>query len=413
MISLARPILNLKDVIMGLSGERAFLYLAKANELERKKKVKIISFGLGQPDIVTFKHIREAAKRALDEGFTGYTETWGIPELRQSIAEYLNERYDAGVKAGEVIVTTGAKTAIFLAIASYISPGDEVIIPEPTYPAYAEVTKLFGGKPVYFPLDFNPEEGFRIDVRRLEELITERTKMIVLNNPHNPTGAVFRPEEVEKIAEIAKDKGILLLSDEVYDNFVYGEVKFRSVLEDPDWRDYVLYVNGLSKTFSMTGWRLGYLVASEEVVNRIATLATNVYSCPVSFAQKGAVAAFREGRWDLVRNMVSLFRKRRDRMYDLLKDIYGFEVWKSAGAFYMFPRIKKLLDELEMDVEEFVEVLLTRYNVLILPGTAFSETDVGKKYVRFSFCTNIEAIEEGIKRIKQAVEDLLSEERRK
>ena len=410
MIRLRRPIDNLKNIMTKLSGERAFMYLARANELARTKGIKIISFGLGQPDIVTFRHIRDEAKKALDEGFTGYTETWGIPELRQCIADYLNERYDAHVKPSEVIVTTGAKTAIFLAIASYIGPGDEVIIPEPTYPAYAEVTKLFGGKPIYVPLRFSADEGFRIDIRNLEEKISERTKMIVLNNPHNPTGAVFRPEEIRKVAEIAKEHGILLLSDEVYDNFVYGDVKFYSVLEDPDWRDYVLYVNGLSKTFSMTGWRLGYLVVAEEIVKRIATLATNVYSCPVSFAQKGGVVAFK-GSWKPVEEMVALFKKRRDRMYELLNDIYGFEVWKSAGAFYMFPRVKKLLDKANMNVEEFVDFLLTKHGVLVLPGTAFSETEIGQQYVRFSFCTSIEAIEEGIRKIKTAIDDLLNEGR--
>ncbi|RLG86840.1 MAG: aspartate aminotransferase, partial [Thermoprotei archaeon] len=355
-----------------MGGEKAFLYIAKAREVA-SKGIEVISFGVGQPDIPTFQHIINAAKEALDKKFTGYTETAGIPELREAIAEYLNKRYNAGVDPREVIVTTGAKTAILLAIASYIRPGDEVIIPDPTYPAYGQVTRLFGGIPKYIPLRFEGAEGgFKLDIEAIEKSITEKTKMIVLNNPHNPTGAIFTPSEVSKICEIAKDNKLLLLVDEIYDNFVYGEVEFRSVLLDPDWKDYILYVNGLSKTFSMTGWRLGYLVVRREVADSIVRLATNVYSCPVSFAQIGGVAAFK-GSWEPVKHMVELFKKRRDRMHELLSKIPGFEVWKSTGAFYMFPRISKVLRETGLSVEQFVDYLLYNYGVVVLPGTAFSE----------------------------------------
>ncbi|WP_243668853.1 aminotransferase class I/II-fold pyridoxal phosphate-dependent enzyme [Vulcanisaeta sp. JCM 16161] len=182
----------LKDTVKELQGEKAFTYLAKAREVAERRGVKVISFGIGQPDIPTFDNIVNAAKRALDERFTGYTETEGIRELREAIADYLNYRYHAGVRPDEVIVTTGTKTAIFLAIAAYIRPGDEVIIPDPTYPAYPELTKFFGGKPIYVSMKFNPEEGFRLDLENMENSITPRTKAIVINNPHNPTGAIFR-----------------------------------------------------------------------------------------------------------------------------------------------------------------------------------------------------------------------------
>jgi len=397
----------LKDVVRRLGGEKAFLYVAKSREVANRG-VEVISFGIGQPDIPTFQYIIDAAKEALDKKFTGYTETAGIPELREAVAEYLNRRYGADVKPSEVVATTGAKTAIFLGIAAYVRPGDEVIIPDPTYPAYPEITKLFGGKPVYLPLKFSVDRGFEIDLKKLEELITVRTRMIVLNNPHNPTGAVFTPREVEKILEIAKDHKILVLADEIYDNFVYGEVPFKSVLEDPDWRDVVVYVNGFSKTFSMTGWRLGYVVVSEKVVRHIVTLATNVYSCPPSFVQVAGAKALR-GDWSEVRNMISLFRERRDFIVEELRKLPGFEVWKSAGAFYVFPRVKKLLDVVGMDVEKFVDHLLYNYGVVMLPGTAFSETEIGREFVRLSFAIDVKKIEEGLKRVRKAIDDLLQQ----
>lgn len=402
---MSSPILSIKDVVVNMGGEKAFLYIAKAREVA-KKGIEVISFGVGQPDIPTFQHIIDAAKEALDKKFTGYTETAGIPELREAIADYLNKRYNAGVDPSEVIVTTGAKTAILLAIASYIKPGDEVIIPDPTYPAYGQVTRLFGGVPKYIPLRFEgPEKGFRLDIETIEKSITDKTRMIVLNNPHNPTGTVFTPSEVSKICEIAKDNKLLLLVDEIYDNFVYGEVEFRSVLLDPDWKDYVLYVNGFSKTFSMTGWRLGYLVVKKEVASSIVKLATNVYSCPVSFAQIGGITALK-GSWEPVRRMIELFKKRRDKMHELLSKIPGFEVWKSTGAFYMFPRISKILKRTGLNVEQFVDHLLYNYGVVVLPGTAFSEV-AGNDFLRFSFATSIEKIERGIERISKAVTKLL------
>ena len=396
----------LKDAVRELQGEKAFTYLAKARDVAERKGIKVISFGIGQPDIPTFDNIINAAKKALDDRFTGYTETEGIRELREAIADYLNYKYHAGVRPDEVIVTTGTKTAIFLAMAAYVRPGDEVIIPDPTYPAYPELTKFFGGKPVYVSMRFNPEDGFRLDLEAIESSITPRTRAIVINNPHNPTGAIFKPEEVSKLLEIAKDHKLLVIVDEIYDNFVYEQGAFKSVLElEPEWRNYILYTNGFSKTFSMTGWRLGYLVASREVIDPIRRLAANTYSCPPSIAQRAGVEALRnEASWRSSRAMIELFRRRRDVMYEELRKIPGIEVWKSAGAFYMYPRVKKILDKLGMDVERFADWLLENYGVVILPGTAFSETHMGREYVRLSFALDEKLIKEGIERIRKAVE---------
>ncbi|MCD6278859.1 MAG: pyridoxal phosphate-dependent aminotransferase [Desulfurococcales archaeon] len=403
---MSSPTLNYKSIIPNLLGEQAFVYIAKARELARKG-AKVISFGVGQPDIPTFDHIIDVAKKALDDKFTGYTETAGIPELREAIADYLNSRYSADVKPNEVIVTPGGKGAIFLAVSAYVSPGDEVIIPEPSYPAYPEVTKFIGAKPVFVPLKWlGSDGGFALDIELIRRSISPRTKLIVINNPQNPTGALFPPKQIDEIMEIAREHKIPVLVDEIYDNFVYDNSPFKSFISYSDWRDYVLYVNGFSKTFSMTGWRLGYLVIRKEVAEKLTRLAVNIWSCTVSFAQKAAVAAMK-GDWGPVKEMIKIFEKRRDLIVSKLREVPGFEVWASKGAFYVFPRIKKVLEETGLSVEEFVEQILYNKYVVTLPGTAFPDK-AGKEFIRLSFATSFEAIEEGISRLKEGVEELLS-----
>jgi aspartate aminotransferase len=397
--------MNTKEILQYLGGEAAFAYLAKAKELE-KKGMRIVNFGIGQPDIPTFEHIIDAAKEALDSRFTGYTETAGIYELREAIAEYLNNRYSSDVQPSEIIVAPGAKAALFLALSAYLREGDEVLVPEPSFPAYPEVTKFLGAKPIFIPLKWlGRERGFKLDLESIERAITPKTKMIVINNPHNPTGAVFSSDEIEWVMDLARRKKIIVLADEIYDHFIYDDLKFKSFLSFPDWRDYVLYVNGFSKTFSMTGWRLGYLIARKEVMPRLTVLAVNVYSCATSFVQKAAVVALKKSEED-VNKMIELFRKRRDLICSRLDEVRGFEVWPSKGAFYVFPNVGKVLNELNITVEEFVNRLLISKGVVVLPGTAFPET-YGKNFIRLSFAVDFTSIEEGVKRIKEFVEGLI------
>ncbi len=397
------PSLSLSPVMYEIEGESAFAYLAVARRL-REQGRRVISFGIGQPDFVTPAHIREEAKRALDEGFTGYTETPGIPELREAIAWYLNSRYGAGVTPEEVIVTTGAKTAIFIGMAAYLRPGDEVVIPDPSYYAYAQVAKLFGARPVYVPMKFVEGEGFRLDIEAIERAVTERTRMIVINNPHNPTGNVFPPDQVGDLLDLARRRGILVLADEIYDNFLYGGARFRSVLSGGDWRDNVVYVNGFSKTFSMTGWRLGYLVVREEAARRIIDLAVTVYSCPPSIAQRAGIAALK-GDWGPVREMIEEFEARAKILYSNLKDAPGIEAYMPEGAFYMFPRVAGLLEKTGLTVERLVEKLLHEEGVLVLPGTSFPEK-VGRSHVRISFATSRREVDEGSRIISSFAERL-------
>jgi aspartate aminotransferase len=350
---------------------------------------------------VTPHHIREEAKRALDEGFTGYTETSGIPELREAIASYLKGRFGADVDPEEIIVTTGAKTAIFIAIASYVRPGDEVIVVDPSYYAYAQVVKIFGGTPVYVPMAFEPGYGFKLDIESIEKAVTSRTRMVVINNPNNPTGSVLSPEELEGLYDIIVRNNLILVSDEIYDNFVYQGVRFKSVLELEDWRDHVLYINGFSKTFSMTGWRLGYLVARRDVIPSILDLAVTVYSCAPSIAQRAGVAALK-GDWGPVREMVSEFERRARVLYNILSESEYVEAYMPQGAFYMFPRVSKFLRRVGMSVEDLVYYLLYEHGVLVIPGTSFSEL-MGGDHVRISFATKMENVVEGSRIIVEAL----------
>jgi aspartate aminotransferase len=402
---LKSPTENIKPIIPKLIGEAAFIYVGKTRELANRG-LPVITFGVGQPDLPTFPHIVEAAKKALDEGFTGYTETAGIPELRDGIASYLNGRYAAGVKSSEIIVTPGGKASIFLSVASYLNPGEEIIIPEPAFPAYSEVAYFVGAKPVFVPLRWlGPEMGFGLDVEKIRSSVTKNTKMIVLNSPQNPTGALFKPSEVKKVYEIVKENNLVLLVDEIYDNFIYDNAEFKSILTESDWKDYVVYLNGFSKTFSMTGWRLGYTVVKEDVARKLTRLAVNVYSCPTSFAQKGAVAAI-TGTWEPVKSMIQLFQKRRDLMAKLLRQVPSFEVWPSKGAFYMFPNVSKFTKETGISSEDLVERLINKYYVVTLPGSVFPDK-AGYDFIRLSFASSSEAIQEGVARINKAVKELL------
>ncbi len=400
----SNPTLALKDEMYLIEGESAFTYLPIIRQLQ-SKGVKVISFGIGQPDFVTPAHIREAAKDALDQGFTGYTESQGIPELRQAIVDYLNERYGAGATVDEVLVTPGSKTAIFMAGAAYLRPGDEAIIIEPSYYAYAQVTKFFGAKPVFVAMDFQPGRGFSLDLTKLETAITPRTRLLFLNNPHNPTGTVLSPKAIDEIMDLAQRKRIIVVADEIYDNFLYG-AEFRSTISYSGWRDYLIYINGFSKTFSMTGWRLAYMVARREVIERMNDLAVSVYSCANSIAQKAGVAALK-GDWTPVKEMVAEFRRRAETLYSLLKDVPGIEAYMPQGAFYMFPRVSRLMKALgTSNVSELVNRLLYGKGVQVLPGTGFPDK-AGREFIRISFATSMENIVEGARRIAEFARESL------
>jgi len=408
------PTLRLRGIISNLRGEGGFAFLAKARELKENGK-PVVNLSIGQPDVPTPDPVIEEAVKALSEDkFTGYTETPGIPEIRKAIAEYLNERYGADVSWEEVVVTPGTKGAIFLALSAYLDYGDEIIVPEPSYPAYPEGTKILGGKPVYVPLEWRgPSKGFGLDLEKIEETITSRTKFIVVNNPQNPTGALFSPKELEELTEIARRHGVMILADEIYDNFVYDDAEFESLISMPGWREWLVYTNGFSKTFSMTGWRLGYVVVRREVARLLSKIAVSVWGCPVSFGQKAAVRALRDPDvWKWVEKLSKRYGEMRQVLYEELSKTPGVEAYLSRGAYYLFPRIKQVEEETGLSTEEIVNYIVNNYYLIILPGGVFPDK-AGKDFIRFSFATNRKAVSEGGKRFRQAITSLLENKTRK
>ena len=277
-ILLKPPTCSFSKNVYRLDSETAFDYLKIADEVE-KTGMDVISFGVGQPDFDTPKPIKEAAIKALNAGHTGYVAVPGIPELRTAIAKHVTEFTKSDVKDYEVIVTPGAKTAIYTTIMHFIEPGDEVIIPDPNYPTYQSVVKYAGGHPVHLLL--KEEKEFRTTPEDIDTLVTNKTKMIILTSPQNPTGGMNTRNDVEGILEIAKRKRLIILSDEIYDHYVY-DGEHTSPLTDSSWRDNVIYVNGFSKTYSMTGWRLGYLAAEPQIVSAISNIQDHSTSNPNS-----------------------------------------------------------------------------------------------------------------------------------
>lgn len=386
-----------------LKGEGAFKYLELAAEA-RKKGLDVISFGIGQPDFPTPAHIREAAKRALDEGFTGYGPSGGLPELREAVAEWLNSQYGTHVRPEEVIITAGAKAAIFAALMTIVGEGDEVIIPDPCYPAYESVVRFLGGVPK--PVTLREEKEWALMIEDLEETITGRTKAIILNYPHNPTGSTILPRQVREVLDLAKDRGLTIISDEIYDHYLY-EGEHVPTIADSEWRNFVIYINGFSKTFSMTGWRLGFAVADRRVIERMEVAVNNMYSCPPTFAQVAAKKALEEGlEW--FRKYFKDYRKRRDVLVEGLRNVPGVDVVKPLGTFYAFPNIRKLLRLIGYDsAEKLVVDLLFDTGVLLLPGTAFP-FEAGREHLRASFTVPCERIREGIKRLRDWVHERIS-----
>ncbi len=389
--SIAPPVLELQEA-------QTFEYDDMASRLARTGK-EILSFGIGQPDFPTPPHIVDAAVQALHAGFTRYVSPPGIPELRREIARHVSVFAGAGdVKPAETLVTAGAKLAMFFAIATYVSPGDEVIIPDPSFYSYAHAVRYAGGTPVFLPL--HEETEFSLTPEAFQAAITQKTRMVVVNSPHNPTGGMLSRSDFKGILELAKEKGILLASDEIYDHYTYGE-DFMSALEDPDWRDYVIHINSLSKTYAMTGWRLGYVVAKEEVIKRFSLFTANTVSCTTSFVQKAGVAAL-SGPQDFFQAIRSEYQARRDFMYQELVKIPGIRVKKPAGAFFAFPNVTAILNQMKLSTDAFAMRLLKEAGIVVLPGTAFPHT-AGSGFLRFSYALPMKQIERGLERFKASI----------
>jgi aspartate/methionine/tyrosine aminotransferase len=379
-----------------LGTETAFEVLAKAKALERQGK-NIIHLEIGEPDFDTPKNIKEAAIKALRDGYTHYVPAAGIPELREAIAEYISKTRRIDVDPEEVVVTPGAKPIMFYAIFAWINPGDEVMYPNPGFPIYESLINFVDAKPVPIPL--KEENDFRMDPEYVKKKITKKTKMIILNSPENPTGGVLTKEDVKVVADcIANRDDVLVLSDEVYSRIIY-EGENESIASLPGMKEKTIILDGFSKTYAMTGWRLGYGVMRKDLAQKMAQLMINSNSCTCAFTQMAGVEALKGPQKD-VDKMVAEFRKRREVIVDGLNKIKGITCKKPHGAFYVFPNITGT----GMDCRKLGDYLLNEAGVAVLPGTSFGQ--YGEGYLRISFANSVENIKKALERIDEALQKL-------
>lgn len=356
----------------------------------KSEGLDVCGFGAGEPDFDTPEHIKAAAIAALETGFTKYTPSSGIPELRQAISEKLEKDNGLSYKPSQIIVSTGAKHSCYNAILATCQPGDEVIIPSPYWLSYPEMVRLAGAEPIF--VQTKEENGWKITRDDFENAMTPRTKMIILNSPNNPTGAVYTREEIAGIAEVAAEEEILILSDEIYEKLVYDGHEHVSIASlGNEFYDLTITVNGFSKAYAMTGWRLGYLAAPDPIARAIDSIQSHVTSNPCSFAQKGALAALKGDQQSIV-DMRDEFDMRRQYIVERFSKIASVSIVKPNGAFYVLANISKL----GLTSQNFADRLLSKANVSVVPGIAFGDD----RTVRFSYATSLDVIKKGMDRFE-------------
>jgi aspartate aminotransferase len=352
--------------------------------------IDICGFGAGEPDFDTPEHIKAAAIAALEAGFTKYTPSAGLPELRQAIAEKLEADNQISYRPSQVVVSSGAKHSCYNAILATCQPGDEVLIPSPYWVSYPDMVRLAGAEPVI--VQTTERNGWKMRASDFENAMTPRTKMVILNTPGNPTGSVYTREELEGIVEVAAEEDIYILSDEIYEKLVYDDAQHVSVASlSPEAYGLTITVNGFSKAYAMTGWRLGYMAAPEAVAKAVDNIQSHSTSNPCSFAQKGAVAALK-GDQQALADMRDEFSMRRDYMFDRVTKIPNITAVKPQGAFYILVNISQL----GLSSQNFADRLLSKANVAVVPGAAFGDD----RTVRLSYATSIDIIKKGLDRFQ-------------
>lgn len=379
---------------------------AKAKEM-KSQGIDVIGFGAGEPDFDTPENIKEFAKRSIDNGFTKYTAASGIDELKNAIISRIKEDYNVEYEKKEIFVGSGAKHVLYNLFQVLLDLNDEVIIPAPYWVSYPEQVRIAGGKPVI--LTTEQSNGFKVKPSEIQNVITDKTKILVLNYPSNPTGVTFTKEELVEIANLAEKNDLIIISDEIYDKTLYSETKHTSFVQINDSiKDRTILVNGVSKTYSMTGWRIGYAAGNKKVLAAMNNLAGQSTSNPTSIAQKASVEAF-SGPQDKVNEMVVEFKKRRDFICKELNNINGISCLVPDGAFYVFPDISYYFGKEYKNVKiensvDFADFLLNEAKVAVVPGIEFGSD----KNIRISYATSMHDIKEGIKRIKEKLEEFFS-----
>jgi aspartate aminotransferase len=371
--------------------ETAFEVLVRAQALEAQGR-DIIHLEIGEPDFDTPRHIVEAGKRALDEGWTHYGPTQGLPELREAIASYICRTRGIKVGAEHVCVVPGGKPIIFFPLMALLEPGDEVIYPNPGFPIYESMINFLGAKPVPIPLV--EDRGFSFDLNVLKDSLSPKTKMLILNSPHNPTGGVIPAADVRAIADMVRDRDLVILSDEIYTRIYFDEEAPLSISTLPGMLEKTIILDGFSKTYAMTGWRMGYGVMPTWLVDPVNKLMVNSNSCTASFTQRAGIVAL-NGPQDDVTKMVEEFRRRRDAFCAALNTVPGFRCPIPGGAFYAFPNIQGT----GWKSKELADALLQKAGVACLSGTAFGE--YGDGYLRFSIANSYEKLMDAVERIRK------------
>jgi aspartate/methionine/tyrosine aminotransferase len=382
--------MQLAEKMSRIGTESAFEVLVKARALEKQGK-NVIHLEIGEPDFPTPAHIVEAGKRAMDEGWTKYGPTAGLPEFREMIAAYVSRTRSINVDAESVCVVPGGKPIMFFSMVALLEPGDEVIYPNPGFPIYESIIRFLGARPVPVPLI--ESRSFSFDLNVLKDSLSSKTRMVILNSPANPTGGVIPKEDVARMAEMLREHDLIVLSDEIYSRIFY-DAEPVSISSFPGMLDKTIILDGFSKTYSMTGWRLGYGVMPHWLAKAVNLLMVNCNSCTASFTQRAGMAAL-DGPQDAVTAMVAEFRRRRDAMVKGFNDIPGWRCAMPAGAFYAFPNVSGT----GMAAKELANLLLNEAGVACLWGSAFGQ--YGDGYLRFSYANSLPNILEAIERIKK------------
>ncbi|HPI50932.1 MAG TPA: pyridoxal phosphate-dependent aminotransferase [Smithellaceae bacterium] len=377
---------------------------AKANALRAQGR-DVIGFGAGEPDFDTPDHIKQAAIRAIEAGFTKYTPVGGTDELKDAIIAKLKTDNRLEYKRSQVVVSCGAKHTLYNLAQALFEEGDEVIIPAPYWVSYPDIVVLAGGTPVI--LNTLEKDGFKMKPEQLKASITGRTRAVIFNGPSNPTGAAYSPDELKALAAVLADTDIFAISDDIYEKILYADFPFANLaMAEPRLKDRTIVVNGVSKAYAMTGWRIGYAAGPEEIIGAISKIQSQNTSNPTSISQKASVAAL-AGDQQVVSMMVAEFKKRKDAIVDALNNIPGILCPMPEGAFYVFPNVSALYGRSYegkkiSNSTEFIEYLLDGANVATVPGVAFGSDD----HIRLSYATSLKNIEEGVRRIKDAVAKL-------
>ncbi|MHA2005760.1 MAG: pyridoxal phosphate-dependent aminotransferase [Promethearchaeota archaeon] len=386
-----------------LGTETAFEVLDKVNKFPEERKKNVISFGIGEPDFNTPDHIKKAGIEAIKQDYTHYTISAGIIELREAIANFVSKTKKIDITSNNVIVLPGAKFVVDLAILSCTNPGDEIIYPNPGYPIYESLISAHGCKPISAQL--LEREEWNYDGNALKEKITEKTKMIIINSPHNPTGSVLTDKNLKVLSEIAIENDIWILSDEIYSNIVYDNLNYTSIANYPEMLERTIILDGFSKFFSMTGWRLGYAIVNTELAEYLARWLTNTISCTATFTQMAGVQAMTKSKEPSL-SMVKEFDIRRKLIHRRLNNIEGITALKPKGAFYIFANVTGACERLNLKNSlEFQDFLLEKTDVAVLSRNYFGNKDPSEQeeYIRLSYCISREDINKGMDRIERVL----------